>query len=123
MGRHLQVRVVAQTYRPEDILKDWPRLAHLAWEGELALPNGVMRGVLDLVQDLFDKLRFDAPSEARKALSPGVEKAMAAKRALEEALSSWDAAEANRLSQDIEQLLDDLEMLAPETPFVVSKPK
>ncbi len=123
MGAKLQIRVSAETYRPEDILEDWPGLAELAWGGELAVPGGPKRGVLDLVQDLWDKLRFDAPDDVRRDMSPGVQRALDQKRDLEAALADWKPAEAARLALALEATLDELEPLAPKPPFVVSRPK
>jgi len=123
MGRNLQIRVVATTFRPEDVLRDWPRLAHLAWRGEQALPGGPPRGVLDLARDLADVLRLEAPPEVRQALEQGAARAQALADELERALAAWDATLANRLSETLEATLDDIEPLAPEAPFVVSRPK
>lgn len=123
MAGKLQIRVVAQTFRPEDIPRDWPGLARLAWRGELSVAGGAPRGVLDLVQDLWDKLRFDAPEEVRREMEPSVQKALELKEALESALADWKPAEAARLAVELEEVLEGLEPLAPKPPFVVSKPK
>jgi len=123
MGSKIQIRVVAQTFRPEDILEDWPKLAQLAWRGELTLPGGEKRGVLELTQDLWDKIRFDVEPEVRRALELGLNRAVALVRSLEAALGDWKATEAARLALELESLLDELEPLAPQAPFVVSKPK
>lgn len=127
MAGKLQIRVVAQTYRPEDILADWPGLVRLAWRGELSVAGGPPRGVLELVQDLWDKLRFDAPEDMtedeRRGMRPGAQKALELKQALEAALADWKPAEAARLALELEEVLGGLESLAPKPPFVVSKPK
>lgn len=123
MGRNLQIRVVATTFRPEDVARDWPRLVHLAWRGEQALPGGSARGVLELARDLADVLRLEAPPEVRQALEQGAARAQALADDLERALAAWDATLANRLSDALEAALDDIEPLAPEAPFVVSRPK
>lgn len=121
MGRNLQIRVLATTFRPEDVVRDWPRLVHLAWRGEPALPGGAPRGVLELARDLADVLRLEAAPEVRAALGPDAARAQALADALDAALADWNPALANRLSEQLEGLLDELEALAPEAPFVVSK--
>jgi len=121
MGRNLQIRVLATTFRPEDVPRDWPRLVHLAWRGEPALPGGAPRGVLELARDLADVLRLEAAPEIRAALGPDAARAQALADALDAALADWNPALANRLSEQLEGLLDELEALAPEAPFVVSK--
>lgn len=121
MGRTVQIRVIAQTPRPEDILDRWPRLVQLAWDGEQTLADGRKRGVLELARDLHDKLRFAVSEDVREALEPHAAKAVDLVRDLEDALGDWDATRANTLSEELESALDEAEPLAPEPPFGVSR--
>jgi hypothetical protein len=123
MGRNLQIRVTATTFRPEDVARDWPRLVHLAWRGEQALPGAAPRGVLELARDLADVLRLEAPPEVRRALEADAARAQALADELDAALADWNPARANALSERLEALLDELEPLAPEAPFIVSRPR
>lgn len=50
MGKLLQIRVSAWTYREEDVVRAWPALAALAWPRPQY--PGEKRGVLELVTAL-----------------------------------------------------------------------
>ncbi|WP_461209897.1 hypothetical protein [Desulfocurvus sp. DL9XJH121] len=125
MGRFLQIRVSASTFRPEDVWRAWPRLSALAWPYPpvVAGPPAQERGVLELVATLGDRVRFELEQgELNPDFLSGIETAQALCADMDSALADWDAGRANSLSQEIEAALDDLERLAPEAPFVVSKP-
>ena len=114
MGRHLQVIVTAYTYRPEDIEKVWPRLHHLAWGAVPATGPQPKKGVLELVEALDDALLFGKhPKEVKAALEPRLAVAKSRKRSLENALADWKPGEANALSDQLEDVLAELETLAP----------
>lgn len=125
MGRILQIRVTATTYRPEDVGEAWPRLSALAWPHppQIAGPPVRERGVLELVGTLDDRVRFVLEDGTlRQRVVQRVEAAAGIVADLEAALADWDAARANLVTQELEAALDELEALAPEAPFVVSKP-
>jgi hypothetical protein len=108
VGRLLQVRVSASTFKPEDVARAWPKLFAAAW------PHGVVEGgatgVLELVDGLADSLRFgEMPEQLKKELEPGITRASALKRQLEAALAEWNARRANELSEALEQILDETE--------------
>jgi hypothetical protein len=108
MGKLLQIRVSASTYRPEDVERAWPQLT------SLALPQGVEKtsrfGVLELVEALSDRFRFgDLPEPVKQELEPGISRTKYVKHQLEEALAEWDASKANELSDELEQILDEME--------------
>lgn len=112
MGRALQIRVSAVTWN-EDLLEEcWPRLTELAFSVPVSHER---RGVLEMVRALDDGLKFLPWSEARRAaLGPGIHKAARLKAArlkaeLEAALADWDPGKANRLSDQLEDVLDDME--------------
>lgn len=112
MGRLLQIRVSASTFREEDVLQAWPRLAALVWPEGPVGPEGC--GVLQLAGALDDACNFAGWKETlRKDLGPGIARARATKDLLEGALAAWDPREANRLSDVLEATLDELETLAP----------
>ena len=130
MGRILQVRVLAYTYRAEDVVKAWPKLAALAFgfeyvqearKGGLELEGTSQKGVLDIIRALNDGLMFDAwavePHQDMKegiaALEPGVKNAMRLIDELESFLADWRASEANQVTVKIEDALDALERQAP----------
>ncbi|BBD08098.1 hypothetical protein [Desulfovibrio ferrophilus] len=126
MARLLQIRVMAQTYSPEDVEQALPRLSALAWphRAEVAGPAMEKRGVLELVTTLYDRLRFVIDDAGVKQdLGPGLEEAAALKTGLETALADWKPSEAESLAQRLEEKLRELEKLAPERPFVVSPPE
>lgn len=121
MGKILQVRVSAQTYNPEDMDRAWPRLVRLVWPdgGRDFMSRPVdqrgTKGVLELVQELHDTLRFRSwPEELKEALGPGIEKAVELKAKLETALGDWKASEANTISHDLEDALTAIEAKVPK---------
>lgn len=119
MGKYLQIIVTSKTWKPEELEDAWPRLHHLAW-GEVPA-NGPQpaKGVLELVAALDDALLFGQHSkdkDLKAALEPKLAQAKDRKRKLENALADWLPKEANQLSNDVEDLLDELESLAPSVP-------
>ncbi len=115
MGRFVQIRVQAVTYKAEDLETVWPRLLALVWpEGLTPPPDLRAKGVLELVQALDDGQRFgDWPKETREAMAPGIARAVTLKAALERALGDRNPGTADRLSYEIEEALTELERLAP----------
>ena len=106
MGRALQIRVSAVTWN-EDLLEEcWPRLTELAFSVPVSHER---RGVLEMVRALDDGLKFLPWSEARRAAGRGIHKAARLKAELEAALADWDPGKANRLSDQLEDVLDDME--------------
>ena len=73
MGKLLQIRVSAWTYREEDVVRAWPALTALAWPRP-QYPDE-KRGVLELVTALENGLSFEdwPPSKRiwRKRFSSG----------------------------------------------------
>lgn len=112
MGRVLQIRVMAYTPDERDVEKRWPRLYALAWEERL--PKSGLdwreRGVLELVANLADRDGIGLiPEKVSKALGDGFRRAAAVKAELERAVSDWKPADANVLSEKLEDALDELE--------------
>ena len=113
MGRLLQIRVSASTFSPDDVETAWPWLCALVWTKSPAGGVAPDRGVLQLVRGLDDGRRFGAWSEeARKRLDVGIDAAVHLADRLERALGDWNPTLANRLSEELENLLDDLERQA-----------
>lgn len=114
MGKVLQVRVWAGTYRDEDAERAWPGLVALAWPESCVRPVAGQapgpadrRGVLELVQALADGLRFagwDVP--VRTALADHAAALVALRSRLDDALAAWDARAANRITDELEEALD-----------------
>ena len=114
MGRLLQIRVIAQTYDEAAAEERYGRLYALAWPAA-ATPAAGPRGLLELTAALDDAVRLgDLPGADRKTLLPGVERAMAAKAALETALGNRDPQAADRASYELEDILAELEKIAPK---------
>lgn len=118
MGRILQIRVSAQTWDPREVERRWPGLSALAWP-EADMPRGAMRrdgtvGVLELVAILGDEVRYGKADPAvRQALEPLLPEAEGIRSRLEAALADWKPAEANALSDRLEEALDRLEAEVP----------
>jgi|GEM_PF-223913 len=116
MGRTLQIRVSATTYDTVEVENRWPRLCGLAFSPVAvkipALPEE-RRGVVELVEHLCDRLELGLlPDDATRALADAARKARAAREALAAHLAEWNAREANRDTDAIEEALDELEQRA-----------
>jgi hypothetical protein len=118
MGKVLQIRVTASTYEPKDVLRRWPGLCALAWPPD-DMPRGAMRedgtvGVMELLCVLGGEVRFGKVDKAvRQALEPLLEGVESVKAKLDAALADWKPAEANALSDRLEEALDGLEQALP----------
>ena len=112
MGKLLQIRVSAWTYREDDVVRAWPALAALAWPRPQRPDE--KRGVLELVDALRDGLSFaDWPDNVAASLQEGIGRVATLKSALEEALFQWEPRKANDLSDALEDALAKLNELAP----------
>lgn len=113
MGKLLQIRVMAQTVRDDDVEQAYPTLAKLAWSEPR--PTGVPRGVLELPEALFEHLSMgDWPEDLQSALRPGVSETMGLRGKLNSALADWQPQEADTLSYQLEDALETLERKAKE---------
>lgn len=109
MGKVLQIRVIAVTWDEELIEEYWPRVAKLAFS--VPIKHG-KHGVLDMVRALSEGLEFENWPKARKdAIGPGIRKAESLRVEIEKALADWEPAKANRLSDELEDTLDELERI------------
>jgi hypothetical protein len=115
LGRLLQVRVSASTVEPGKVEEAWPILCHLAYPpGNDYAPAG--RGVLELVRTLEARISAgEVPGPVVARLSPWLGKAWGLAERFGEALAAWDVDKARRLSDEIEDALDDLEDRASYT--------
>ncbi len=111
MGAVLQIRVSAWTYDEREMEKRWPKLVGLAWQpGVLFEPT---KGVLEMVSALGQRLEAGLlADEQRNALGDGIRKAVALKQSLEDYLAEWKPADANKVSDELEDGLDQVEKLA-----------
>lgn len=111
MGRLLQVRVSASTYDEVGVTRAWPRLSGLAWGQDRV--SGARYGVFELARTLFEKRRLGMLSpEADTALGDGPQRLEALCERLGAALADWKPTEANRLTDELEDLLTELEKAA-----------
>lgn len=108
MGRVLQVRVSASTYRDADVVRAWPLLTELVWPEGAVGPEG--GGVLALVAMLDGAWNFAGWEKGlREELGPDIAELVRIATQLEKALASWKPQEANTLTDDLESVLDSLE--------------
>lgn len=117
MGKILQIRVSAYTYRPEDVEERYPRLTALAWpaRGSGAPGPEPKIGLLEMVDALADQARFgDWSKELVADMEPVLATTQDRKAKLERALSDWDPHTADTLSYEIEDALAKLEKMAPK---------
>lgn len=107
MGKILQIRVSAWTYREEDVAITWPNLTELTWPTPPY--HGEKRGVLELVDSLENQLSFgDWPTTIKNTLHQGIQSLVQTKKKLELALADWKPKEANDLSNILEDQLTEL---------------
>jgi len=112
MGDILQIRVMAYTPDVGAVEKQWPELSELAWPPANDYAPA-KRGVLELVEALVSRLRFeDVPKATVDALLPDALKAKALTADLEAALGQWNASLANKISVQLENALTALESRA-----------
>jgi len=114
---------MAQTFDPAEVERALPKLCALAWphRSEVAGPALEKRGVLELVSTLYDRVRFVIKdADVTQSLEPGLEQLAGLKTDLDSALGDWKPSEAERIAQQLEGKLAELEKLAPEQPFIVS---
>lgn len=114
MGKILQIRVSAWTYREEDVAITWPNLVALTWPTPPY--HGEKRGVLELVDSLENQLAFgDWSTTIKNTLHQGIQHLVQTKKKLELALADWKPEEANGLSNILEDQLTELnqEVLLP----------
>ncbi|MBI9112460.1 hypothetical protein [Maridesulfovibrio ferrireducens] len=111
MGNVLQIRVMAKTYDESQVENAWPFLVAMTWAEPRA--EGRPHGVIELVEDLKDKLELGMLSKTEEqTLGESIRKAFNLKLQIEDALGDWKATEANTVSFALEDLLDDLEKKA-----------
>ena len=129
MGKILDIRVMAQTYSEDDVVKTWPRLVLLAWP-EWSAKLGMDRvsdnlpgystgvsvvekalgprphGVMELAAALPDLLKFgDLPNNLTTVLEAPVAQVEKIKRELDAALGDWDTKTASALTFQLEDAL------------------
>lgn len=108
MGKVLQVRVSASTYRDDDVVRAWPCLTELVWPTGAVGPEG--GGVLALVAMLDGAWNFAGWDQGlRDTLADDIASLVRIAAQLEKALANWKPQEANTLTDDLETVLDALE--------------
>ena len=118
MGRLLQVRLSASTYDIDALPKTWPSLCQIVWGEDVATkklgsePAGG-RGVFDLIKALIVALEYENWPEAKKqALAPLIKSAHKKMEEMAVFLGDWDAKAANKASDELESIIDELEKVA-----------
>ncbi len=119
MGELLQIRVMAWTWRPEDVEETWGGLYTLAWPTPPPPPStppvtstapATKRGVLEMVEALDEQSRFGSWSkETEQILKPGLKKVLTIKVLLEKALGDWNPSLAEKRSNELEDALTELD--------------
>ena len=115
MGKYLQIRVSATTYKPAELESAWPKLHEFAWPNQKGAyaPAHEVHGVMEMAQALDDQSRFGEWDDyTKKTLASGIEEALKVTAQLEKALEEWDPRRANSLSDHLEDLFSELEKAA-----------
>lgn len=113
MGKILQIRVSATTFDEKEVEKAWPSLSRLVWEkGEFMNPA---RGVMELAHAAFTAVDAGlVPEKAITALEEHATKAENIRQQIESALGNWDARAADKLSYELEDVLEEMEKNAKD---------
>lgn len=111
MGTVLQIRVSAVTFSEDEVQNKWPSLWKLVWEdGGDAVPK---KGVLELVQAVFNAVRAGlVDNDKASALREKADLAEDMRLKMQDLLAGRKPTEADKLSYEIEDCLDDLEDIA-----------
>ena len=125
MGRILFIRVSAETYDEKDVIRAWPRLYALVWPEAGADPTAPTkkiirslvpdqkRGVLQLADAFVEYTHFgDVPEKARQGLKAAADTLERLRAELDDALGNRDVQTASKLTNTIEDALDDAEKAA-----------
>ena len=113
MGKLLQIRVSAWTYREEDVVRAWPALTALAWPRPQSPDE--KRGVLELVKALENGLSFEGwPPAGGEGPAAWLGRGAAMHKPLGHALFQWEPRKANELSETLEEELATLNERAPK---------
>ena len=112
MGKILQIRVSASTYDLDEVYRQWPGLSKLAW-GDRRFSEAKAVGVRELTSVLEDKWKFgeDWLQELKDRVGKAVPTLRELDARLENALADRRADEADRISYELEDALDELERL------------
>jgi len=111
MGELLQIRVMAQTYKPESVERRWPVLHKLAWPRPS--PAWPHQGVMELPEALSEQLSLgEWPKDRQEALRGPISQILAIRSRLDSALGDRKPREADALSYELEDALDELEKKA-----------
>lgn len=114
MGRNLIVRVSAQTWDQAEVEQRWPALCRLGFSPPVLFE--APRGVLELVENLADRLDMGVlPEEEAGLAGEQIRRAAAAKARLEAELAEWNAKAASASTDEIEDALDEAERAARGT--------
>lgn len=107
MGRILQIRVSAYTFNPQEVEKAWPTLFEIAFGQDQKVNHP---GVFELITRLKEKILFEEiQKEIEEVLEPKLKEISLLQKKVEEALANWEPKEANQLSYQLEDKLDNLE--------------
>lgn len=111
MGRIIQIRVSASTPDEKDVERAWPVLNKLVWtRGEFMNPA---RGAVELAHAAYTAVDAGLIDEKQaEALNDKAREAESLRLRMEAALAERNAAEADTLSYQLEDALDEMETIA-----------
>ncbi|MFW5731055.1 MAG: hypothetical protein ACOCV7_05345 [Desulfonatronovibrionaceae bacterium] len=111
MGELVQIRVTAEVHDPEKVLQRWSSLAELAFDHQKQSPELPDKRILhQLIDALYDRLRLDSlPEQITRESAQDIRQAHDLKTSLEHSLADRDPQKADRISYELEDLLDRME--------------
>ncbi len=111
MGKILVVRVSASTYDDADVKKRYPLLYQFAWPvNDDYIPAAQRFGIMELITTLDEAIDFaDWPQNVKTVLAPFIEEISHLQKTMQELILAWQPKEADAISYQIEEKLDELE--------------
>lgn len=125
MGKNLFIRVSAKTFDEKQVQKTWPSLYNIAWPEKFLHKDATLqavqgfsgqrpKGVLELIESLGESVDFGTAlsKQAKAELQVPLKKIILLVQGLEDALANRDVPVAHKMTCDIEDGLDALELIA-----------
>ncbi|EFI34949.1 conserved hypothetical protein [Desulfonatronospira thiodismutans ASO3-1] len=107
MGEIIQIRVMAQTFDPEEAKKRWSDLAEAAFDMDSLQIKAEKDFHIKLVDALVDRNKLGQLSpNLKEAIQKDLQTAGQLRDKLQRSLSDWDPRAADRAAYELEDVLD-----------------
>ena len=107
MGEIIQIRVMAQTFDPEEAKKRWGDLAAAAFDMDNLQIKAEKDFHIKLVDALVDRNKLgQLPPKLKEAIQEDLQTAGQLRNKLQKSLSDWDPRTADKAAYELEDVLD-----------------